>query len=88
MADIIDDEYMVCTDCLMVIANADYSGLDYHYSPAEAEQRRAAIDAGMDRAGGYICCGDSDRDLEFSRRGCDCCGSDLAGSLHHCIVLG
>ena len=88
MAQVIDDDFMVCTDCLMAIANDDYSGLDYHYSAAEAGQRMADIKTGMDSAGGYICCGDSDRDEEFSTRDCDCCGCYLAGSRHHCVVLG
>ena len=30
--DIIDDAFMVCTDCLMIIANDDASGLDYSLS--------------------------------------------------------
>lgn len=87
MVDIVDDDFMVCTDCLMAIANDDYSGLDYHYSEAEATERMAEIQAGMAAAGGNICCGEADRDEEFSSRDCDCCGSSLAGSRHHCVVL-
>lgn len=85
MVKIIDDEYMVCVDCLMVIANGDYSGLALH--PAE-DQRIEAINRGLDNAGGYVTVGDSEHDEEFSHRGCDNCNSGLAGSLHHCVILG
>jgi len=37
--DIIDDDFMVCTDCLMIIANDDASGLDYSLGEEEAEAR-------------------------------------------------
>ena len=85
---ILDNDFMVCTDCLMAIANDDYTGLDYYYSPGHAEQRKAEIISGIESAGGYISCGDSDRDEEFSSRSCDCCGYRLAGSRTHCIVMG
>jgi len=62
MTDIIDDEYMVCTDCLMAIANGDTSGLDCHYSPSDATRRLDEIHAGMAAAGGSILLGESDRD--------------------------
>ena len=87
MTDIIDDEYMVCTDCLLAIANGDTSGLDFHYPPSDATRRMDEIHTGMAAAGGSIVCGDSERDEEFSTRDCDCCGCGLAGSRHHCVVL-
>lgn len=87
MAEIIDDNFMVCTDCLMAIANDDYTGLDYHYNDAEAEQRMNDIKAGIDNAGGHIALGDSENDAEFSISACDCCSSSLAGSRHHCVIL-
>ena len=87
MTDIIDDDFLVCTDCLMAIANGDTSGLDFHYSPSDATRRLDEIHAGMAAAGGSIVCGDSERDEEFSTRDCDCCGCGLAGSRHHCVVL-
>lgn len=86
MINIVDDEYMVCVDCLMVIANGDYSGLALN--PDTEDRRTEAINRGLDRAGGSVCCGDQDKDEEFSNRGCDNCGCNLAGSLHHCVILG
>jgi len=86
MVDIIDDNFLICTDCLMLIANGDDSGLDYHYGRGAAD-RLAEIEAGIAAAGGNIVPGEFDRDEEFSTRDCDCCGSSLAGSRHHCVVL-
>ena len=86
---IIDDEFMVCADCLMIIANGDDSGLDYHYGK-DAAERLAKIEAGLSAVSavsGYVSVGDSDRDDEFSTRDCDCCGTTLAGSRHHCVVI-
>ena len=85
MIKIVDEEYMVCVDCLMVIANGDYSGLALH---PDEDRRIEAINRGLDRAGGFVVCGDEEKDEEFSNRGCDNCRSGLAGSLHHCVVLG
>jgi hypothetical protein len=86
MAKIIDDEFYVCSDCLMIIANDDASSLDYYYED-KADAREQEIRDAIDAVDGTICAGDSDRDLEFSRNGCECCGSRLAGTLHHCVVL-
>ena len=33
---ILDDNFMVCADCLMIIANDDASGLDAEYDAARA----------------------------------------------------
>lgn len=85
MVSVIDDEFMVCVDCLMVVANGDYSGLAIN--PETEDQRTAEINAGLESAGGYVAVGSQEKDLEFSSRGCDCCGCGLAGSLHHCVVL-
>lgn len=85
MVDILDDEFMVCVDCLMVIANGDYSGLAI--DPSTEDQRTKEINDGLDSVEGYVACGDSDKDYDFSSRPCGCCGSHLAGSRHHCVVL-
>lgn len=73
----------VCVDCLMAIANDDYSGLDYYYDEAEAETRMAEIKEGiwsLSEEGKYhLAVGD---DEGFSWSGCDCCGSDLGGERH------
>jgi hypothetical protein len=34
--EVIDDDFMVCTDCLVIIANDDSSGLDYSMGDDEA----------------------------------------------------
>ena len=85
MVDILDDEFMVCSDCLMVIANGDYSGLAI--DPSTEDQRTKEINDGLDSIEGYVACGDSDNDHEFSSRPCECCETHLAGSRHHCVVL-
>lgn len=88
MAKILDDNFMVCSDCLQAIVNDDYTGLDYSYNEKDAEERMAAIRSGIRDAGGYIARGESEKDKAFSSRACDCCSTTLAGSRHHCIVLG
>ena len=89
--DIIDDDFMVCTDCLMIIANDDASGLGYSLGEEEAEAReleiREAI-AEIRQDEGQIAVGDSNRDDEFSSSPCACCGTRLAGARHHCVILG
>jgi len=84
------DEIMVCSDCLMVIANGDYTGLDLENTPddPDAGSRRAReIDEGIESFKGYLCAGDSDKDHEFSWSRCECCGSKLGGSRHHVVIL-
>jgi hypothetical protein len=88
---IIDDDFMVCTDCLMIIANDDASGLDYSLGEEEAEVREQEIRGAIteiQREEGQIAVGDSDRDDEFSPSPCACCGTRLAGARHHCVILG
>ncbi|WMC09545.1 hypothetical protein PU634_10495 [Oceanimonas pelagia] len=75
----------VCVDCLMAIANNDYSGLDYHYGPEEAERRMEEINAGLAELG-WVSLGDQDLDKEFDNQPCDCCGDIDAGARHHCYV--
>ena len=89
--DSIDDDFMVCTDCLMIIANDDASGLDYSLGEEEAEVREQEIRGAIteiQREEGQIAVGDSDRDDEFSSSPCACCGTRLAGARHHCVILG
>lgn len=81
------DTIQVCEDCLMAIANGDYTGLDYWYPEAEAEERHREIDAGIASFSPATLHPGDDHD-EFSRRPCECCGSDLAGARHEVIVLG
>ena len=84
---IIDDHYMVCDDCTPVLANEDYTHIDYHYDEAEAEAVIARIHQGRDAAGDLIAVGDSNKDLDFSKRRCDCCGSELHGRRTHFYVV-
>jgi hypothetical protein len=87
-----DDDYWVCSDCLPVIANGDYTHLDNYYVSEDQsgeislEDKIDAIDSGMESAGGYIVPG-SEED-EYSTRGCDCCCTKLAGYRARCAVLG
>lgn len=87
MATIIDEDYRVCADCYHVITNGDYTYLDYHYNEKDAAKRVKEINKGIANAGGHICAGDSDKDDEFAKRPCDCCGSKLHGARYHCVVL-
>ncbi|MBS9403675.1 hypothetical protein KG088_08530 [Halomonas sp. TRM85114] len=88
--EIIDDQFMVCPDCLMIIANDDASGLDDSLSEKEAVEREQEIREAIaeTQREGQIAVGDSERDDEFSVSPCACCGTRLAGQRHHCVILG
>lgn len=77
---VLDDDCYVCQDCLMVIANDDDSGI-------EDEERAREVRECVYRGPGSWACGDSDKDMEFSRRTCDCCCEGLEGSRHHVILV-
>lgn len=116
----------LCSDCMPVAVNGDYSHLDYSYEPRAATRLMHEINAGLAALPGlvpdfggedpekYECrscgfegqswdfpffdgsssarvCPECDDDWvrpvvfdngeeEFSRRECDCCGTDLGGS--------
>ena len=77
----------VCSDCIQVTVNDDYTGLDYHYNEQEAEQKHKEIMAGilaLSSLGYLVSTGEED---EFSTRSCDCCLTRLAGSRHYCHTL-
>ena len=74
--------YKVCTDCIMVIANNDFTGLDYHYDEDEASTRMDEIKQGMANLGANIVCMDVEPD-EFCTLPCDCCETMLAGERHY-----
>lgn len=82
------DSIKVCGDCLMVIANGDYSSLAMY--PETEDKRRDEIDAGLDRLAkiGHVARLDSVKDDHLSYHSCECCESQLAGSRHHCVLLG
>jgi hypothetical protein len=67
--------HWVCSDCLMVLANGDYTGI-------EGEARMREVEAGVEDFPTDVYYNDDDD--EFSRRPCDCCGTPLAGRRHGC----
>lgn len=84
---VINDDYQVCDDCTPVLANGDYTHLDYYYDEPVAEAIIERIHQAIEAAGDLIAVGDSDKDLDFSRRRCDCCGSELHGRRTHFYVV-
>lgn len=65
----------LCSDCTIVAANGDYSGI-------ESDERIAEVDAGLEALGEISANWDSETDEgieEFSWRPCDACGSSLGG---------
>lgn len=86
---IIDDNFMVCGECLQALINDDYTSLDYYYDEAESTARMEAIQQGIDDIciDGYACLGDSDKDEDFSRSPCECCHTALHGSRYHMVIL-
>jgi hypothetical protein len=67
----------VCTDCLMVIANGDTSGIDDVTAwESRVLEKNATEDGRYQVVPGTDTCG------HFSRMGCDYCGSRLAGDVH------
>lgn len=84
----VEPDARVCVDCLMAIANDDYSGLDYHYDEAKAEKRMEEIQTGIwslsDEGKYHLAVGE---DEGFSWSGCDCCGSGLGGERHGVYLI-
>lgn len=73
-------ELLVCVDCLMAIANDDYTGMDL--------TRETAVRTGLQRwsnDGFSLACGDDTH--AFSSHRCDVCLTDLAGSRHQVSAL-
>jgi hypothetical protein len=62
---------LACSDCVIAIANDDYSGM----SDIQAELTRD----GIDRIGRYLIV---QEEYGFSWRGCDVCGVQLGGDKH------
>lgn len=87
MTAVINDAFMVCTDCFGYITKGDFSALDSCYPPAFSARRARAIEMGVEGAEGYACAGDAERDVNFSSAPCECCGLTLSGSRHHCVLL-
>lgn len=86
------DDIWLCPECTIAAVNGDFTGLDYHYSEPETTERMNAITAGLEQLGPHLV-PDFDSETgdgheEFSHRGCDCCGSGLAGEFHRFAILG
>jgi hypothetical protein len=78
-------EAWLCVDCTIVNVNGDASGIDSAERLAEVESGLAAIGAtGHLSANWDSETGEGIR--EFSRCGCDACGSRLAGTFHRFAV--
>jgi hypothetical protein len=74
MATIVDDNVMVCTDCMMYIANGD-----------NATRNGWAIKRNW--KGYHLFLDDSGKDDEFSSRPCEGCGARFTGARFHCVAL-
>jgi len=91
---VIQDDLWLCSDCLQAAVNDDYTGLDYHYGPVEAEKRMEEIQAGLSRLGSGLVM--DSRDLAehdnahrvFTTAACDCCGTKLHGERWRFALLG
>ena len=79
---------LLCEDCVLAIANDDFSGLDYAYDdPEDSAARQEEIMDGITaihRAGMVPVVGE---DVGFSCSGCDCCGSGDAGNRHELQLI-
>jgi len=77
MTKIIRTNLWFCQDCLHGAVNNDYTGLDYYLEPEQAEQRMKVIKAGLQALNGHPV--PNDKQDDFSRVPCDCCGEKLHG---------
>lgn len=89
---VVRDDLWLCTDCTVFAVNGDLSGIDYSHSSEQAEKRASAVQDGVAKLGAHLV-SDFDSETregirEFSRCGCDACGSQLAGEMHRFAVLG
>ena len=82
------EEWAVCQDCLQYIVNDDTSGLSYHLSEVEVEEKIADMQRGLNglEEGQHPALGGED--LGFSSSSCDCCGDHLAGDRYRINILG
>jgi hypothetical protein len=78
---------LLCADCLMVVANADGSGV----SDLEAWESRVEAHNPTDDGRFDVVVGDADDpengERTFSRQRCDYCGTQLAGYRHPAVWL-
>ena len=82
---VIQDDLLLCTDCLFAAVNGDFSGLD-------TAERESAIRSGLQNLGPNLVCNfDSETGRgvrDFLSVSCDCCQSTLAGTRHRFAILG
>jgi hypothetical protein len=79
MVKVTQDDVMICTDCMMYIANGELpEDNSDNWSPKTLEQNWK---------GYQLCLGDSDKDDEFSTLPCEGCSSRFAGARFHCVAL-
>ena len=72
--------FRICTDCALIIAYDDWSVLDGSYPPCKADQREAAIKAGLAEHG-VITVDMGGPINNETRPTCDCCGIRTDGTL-------
>jgi hypothetical protein len=86
----IERDCWLCVDCTLYACNGDTSGID-------DAAREARVVEGVNALGEHLSANwDTDEESgeiteghrEFSRCGCDACGSQLAGEMHRFAVLG
>lgn len=78
---VIDDTIYCCTDCLMLIANGDASGMD--------DATEACCRAGIASFQGHLVSNDhDDKQLGFSWKSCEVCNSGLGGTRYRLALLG
>lgn len=79
-------EHCACTDCYLLIGTGDATHFDGAYCEPESTERLEECTAGIDKlvssegAKWITADGGREFDSEFSNRGCDVCGTSLAGS--------
>lgn len=87
MVSVIDDDLWVCGDCAQVIANGEWSWLDYHdWTEEEKQARCQEIEDGLEReAPAYWVMGNTTK--EFAWSSCDCCFNSDGGPRYQASLL-
>jgi len=74
------DNLMACDDCLMLVVNSE---------PPDNRpdiELDIAVHLGL-APRQHLACGDSDNDIEFTWRACQCCGSTLGGRRNELVLF-
>ncbi len=83
---VMDDNFMVCGDCLQAIVNDDHTRLDYRCEVKEGEWRMKAIQDGIKAVKGHIVC-NSRIPTMYNEWVCHCCKTETRGFRYQCVVL-